>query len=404
MQATNYAISDYDYDLPAEKIANYPLLERDASKLLIYQNLQITESTYHNIANYIPTYSLMVFNNTKVIQARILFTKSTGSTVEIFVLEAYQQEIATAMQQTESIVVACYIGNAVKFKPGTTLHKYCIVDNVTISLHATLIEKNNDYYIVQLQWHSNHTFAQVLATAGNMPLPPYIKRQAESSDTNRYQTIYAEHNGSVAAPTAGLHFTPYIQQQLLQQSIVQCYVTLHVGAGTFKPVTTTNIEQHVMHHEYINVSLKSIEQLLQYPFITGVGTTSIRTMETIYWLGVLVSVTPTTTVENLHLTQWQCYSLPQHYTKTEALTTLLYYMQLHRLSHISTHTQLMITPAYKYRVANAVITNFHQPKSTLLLLVAAATNGAWRKLYEYAHNNEFRFLSYGDGSLIFIQQ
>lgn len=395
-------IEDFDYDLPNEKIANFPLAERDASKLLVYQNDIIKEDVYKNIASYIPTKSLFVFNNTKVIHARLLFTKESGSVIEIFVLEPYQQDMATAMLVQQQIKVKCFVGGASKWKQDVVLQKELIIGNTKVQLKAYLLEKEIDNYVVMLEWGTSHVFLEIIDAAGNVPLPPYIKRASEEVDEKRYQTIYAKHEGSVAAPTAGLHFTEAIFKGLLEREIEKEYVTLHVGAGTFKPVNSQKMKDHYMHHEYIDVSMVFINKLIQHQhLVVAVGTTSVRTLESLYWLGVKAYTNQTITVEQMRIEQWDAYQLPKMEPKI-ALDALSNWMKVNNLQSIVTTTQLMIAPGYTYQITNAIVTNFHQPKSTLLLLVAAATSGKWREIYQYALENDFRFLSYGDGSLLFI--
>ncbi len=403
MQVQNILIDEYNYDLPNEKIANYPLEKRDASKLLIYKNNCIENDVYKNIANYLPQNAMVVFNNTKVIQARILFTKDTGAIIEIFVLEPFVMDIVQAMQATNMLQIKCFIGGASKWKKGIVLQKKLQINNETIQIDAKLVSKEEDFYVVQLQWNTNHDFATIIEAAGKMPLPPYIKRDAEILDEKRYQTIYATFNGSVAAPTAGLHFTPFIMEQLLQKNIEKCFVTLHVGAGTFKPVTTSAIAAHTMHQEYIEVTQTLINKLLLHQHnICAVGTTSVRTLESLYWLGVKVTQQPTIALSSLKILQWDAYQLPI-IDKKEALHNLYNYLQQQNIETFFTTTQLLIAPSYVFKIVNIMVTNFHQPKSTLLLLVAAATNGNWKKLYNHALHNDYRFLSYGDGSIIFIE-
>ncbi len=401
MQPKAIKITDYTYNLPDHKIAFEPLAERDASKLLVYHNEVISETIYKNIADHLPNNSLLVFNNTKVIQARLLFTKATGGTIEIFVLEAYNIPIALAMEQQHSILVKCFVGGANKWK-ATHLHKKIIVENTEIELTASIENTIENYFIINLTWHTTHSFATILEVAGNMPLPPYIKRNTNPADTTRYQTIYAAHNGSVAAPTAGLHFTPHIFTALQSKNISSQYITLHVGAGTFKPVQSTTMQEHAMHQEYIQVTALLIQNLLTNQPITAVGTTSLRTLESLYWLGVYTIANKNITPDELHIKQWDCYELPQQYTKYEALESLLLWLQHNQLTSLTTTTQLLIVPGYTFKICSAIITNFHQPKSTLLLLIAAATHNNWQHIYDYALQHDYRFLSYGDGCLIYI--
>jgi S-adenosylmethionine:tRNA ribosyltransferase-isomerase len=402
------SIQDYTYSLPEERIAHYPLAERDASKLLVYKQGNLATDVYRNLSAHIPEDTVLVFNNTKVVEARLLFQKPTGGTIEIFCLEPHQQyaDITTAMLQKEKVWWKCLVGGAAKWKPGQVLEKK--MDDGTV-LNAAFIEKQNDSFIIELSWQpTSLSFAEILHAAGAIPLPPYIKRKAEESDTERYQTVYAQHDGSVAAPTAGLHFTPKIFKDLDNKHIVREFVTLHVGAGTFKPVKADSMQEHAMHAEWIDVSRKLIETLLKElnePII-AVGTTSLRTLESLYWLGVKQwtisheqqASLPQTVVS---LSQWEAYELAEkNVSVEEALNALLKFMERNKLERFITKTQILIAPGYSFKIISGLITNFHQPQSTLLLLIAALIGDDWRKVYHYALENNFRFLSYGDGSLL----
>lgn len=403
MHPKQISIADYTYHLPNERIAMYPLKNRDASKLLIYKNGKIEEDVYRNIAGYLPEKSLLVLNNTKVIQARIVFTKPTGGQVEIFLLEPYHSDYTTALTAKESCCWKCLIGGAKKWKE--TSLQFVIG---ALKLNAGIVEKLEDAYIVEFSWEpSAFSFAELLEEAGNIPLPPYIKRKPEAEDTSRYQTVYAKHDGSVAAPTAGLHFTKNVFASLKEKNISSAFVTLHVGAGTFKPVKAATMQQHEMHAEWIDVPVSAIENIRDNinNTVVAVGTTSLRTIESLYWLGVKATINPAATELPLH--QWDVYEQPLCYstlTATEALDALLVWMKQHNKTSLFTSTQILIAPGYTFKIAKAIITNFHQPNSTLLLLVAAAVNDDWKKIYAYALENDFRFLSYGDGSLLFIAE
>lgn len=402
MHTKKLSIRDYTYLLPAERIASHPLAERDTSKLLIYHNKNITEDVYRNIAKYIPENSLLIFNDTKVIEARLKFQKKTGGIIEIFCLSPGKQYpgISTALSQHEKVFWQCLIGGASKWKPGQILEKTIS----PITLFAKYISKHSDHFIIELSWLPVHfSFAEVLHQAGAIPLPPYIKREAEPSDSERYQTVYAHTDGSVAAPTAGLHFTPSVFEELKRKNIQTDFVTLHVGAGTFKPVKSETMEEHEMHSEYIDVSVKTIENILMniQNKIIAVGTTSLRTIESLYWLGVKIKSNPSVSPESLGLSQWEVYdSLLENISVTDSLQALLDWTRQHHLSRLVTKTQIIIAPGYKMKIVNALITNFHQPQSTLLLLVAAMLGEEWKTVYNYAMENNFRFLSYGDGSLL----
>lgn len=405
MHPKDLSILDYTYTLPEEKIASYPLPQRDKSKLLIYQQEQVTEDFYFNLHHHLPANSLLVFNNTKVVEARLLFQKSTGSNIEIFCLEPDEQyaDITTAMLQKEKVYWKCLVGGAKKWKE-EWLQKTIAWQNEVINLTAKIVAKRNDYFLIEFNWHNVQlSFAEILHLAGIIPLPPYIKRNTEEKDKETYQTIYAKHDGSVAAPTAGLHFTENLMQQLQQKNIKPCYVTLHVGAGTFKPVKAATMQEHEMHAEFIDVGIDFIQLLKDNTQnkIVAVGTTSLRTIESLYWLGVkLIEANNKIALEDLVIEQWDAYELPQDISMQTALNHLFNWMQTNQLTRLVTKTQIIIAPSYQLKVADGLITNFHQPQSTLLLLVAAIVGNKWKTIYDYALQNNFRFLSYGDGSLL----
>jgi len=400
------SIADYSYTLPDELIAHYPLAERDASKLLIYQEGNIREDIYRHIVEYLPAGSLLVFNNTKVVEARILFRKPTGGQIELFCLEPPVEYggIAAAMAQTGKVRWKCLIGGASKWKPGQVLHKTLQVEGAPLMLEARYLGKQDDAFLIELSWQpATLSFSELLHQAGLVPLPPYIRRSPETSDTERYQTIYARHDGSVAAPTAGLHFTENVFAALAARDIRQTFVTLHVGAGTFLPVKAPTLADHTMHVEWIDVTKDTIRLLLDnlHQPVIPVGTTSARTIESLYWLGVKTILCPDLDPNDLVVHQWDAYEPAMaQTTAATALTALLEWMQRQGLSQIITRTQLLITPGYRWRIAGGLVTNFHQPESTLLLLVASLIGEDWRKIYEYALSHGFRFLSYGDGSLL----
>ncbi len=401
MNPKNLSINDFSYDLPDEKIAKYPLEERDSSKLLIYKNGLITESEYKHLAAEIPENSLLIFNNTKVVEARILFQKESGSIIEIFCLEPDEKynDITIAMLQRGCVLWKCLVGGAKKWKEELITKTI----NEALTLTAKKVEKRNDYFLIELSWNDESlSFAEMLHLAGKIPLPPYLNRDVEEKDKATYQTIYAKHDGSVAAPTAGLHFTENVLNSLKEKHIETDYLTLHVGAGTFKPVKADIMEEHEMHSEFIDVSIQLIEKIISKldDTIIAVGTTSLRTIESLYWLGVKASQESAVDSLQLTLEQWDCYELPQTINPKIALESLLNWMQENNLERILTKTQIIIAPGYKLRIAKAIVTNFHQPKSTLLLLVSAVIGDDWKKVYNYAFDNNFRFLSYGDGSLL----
>lgn len=404
----NISINDFTYSLPEERIAKYPLAERDASKLLIYKNGEIKTDTYRQISKYIPEDSVLIFNNTKVVEARLLFKKETGGVIEIFCLEPHEQyaDITTAMLQKEKVLWHCLVGGASKWKPGQVLRKEISVSSQRIILQAIYHEKRSGTFIIELSWTpASLSFAEVLHYTGAIPLPPYIKRNAEEADKERYQTIYAATDGSVAAPTAGLHFTPTIFKDLDNIHVVRDFVTLHVGAGTFKPVKSETMLEHDMHAEWIEVSKSMIENLLrdfEEPIIT-VGTTSLRTLESLYWLGVKLSLNDTQ--QPLFLSQWEAYEMAKiNMPSKDALQSLLDYMIKNNQQSLLAKTQILIAPGYDFKIVKGLVTNFHQPQSTLLLLVAALIGDDWKKVYAYALNNDFRFLSYGDGSLLWRKE
>ncbi len=399
----NISILDFTYDLPAERIALHPLAERDASKLLIYKEGNIQQDIYKNIADHLPAEGLLIFNNTKVIKARIRFQKSSGGIIEIFCLEPYEtiNEYASVMSKKGSVKWKCMIGGVSKWKEGQLA-----ISNEQLAMNAQLVEKLSDAYVVEFSWTpADLSFAEVLEQCGDIPLPPYIKRKTEAEDTERYQTIYAKDEGSVAAPTAGLHFTEEIFSNLTQKKIQTDFVTLHVGAGTFKPVKAATMQDHEMHAEWIDVSVALIENLIAQSdkTIVAVGTTSLRTLESLYWMGVKASLQPL--IKQLNINQWEVYEEPlasSKLTVKESLSALLNWLKANNQDRLFTQSQILIAPGYNFKIANAIVTNFHQPQSTLLLLVSAAVGDDWRKIYHHALQNNFRFLSYGDGSILFI--
>lgn len=401
----NISIVDYTYALPAERIALHPLMDRDASKLLVYKSGEIKEDVYRNIAQYLSANNLLIFNNTRVINARVLFQKDTGGIIEIFLLEPYNSDHSTALSATGKATWKCMIGGASKWK-SDTLRKELGIGNWV--LDAKLIEKLLDAYVVEFTWTpAELSFAEVLENCGEIPLPPYIKRKPGAEDSERYQTIYAEDGGSVAAPTAGLHFTQNIFDRLAEKNIHKDFVTLHVGAGTFRPVKAATMAGHEMHTEWIEISTKTIENLFLSleKGIVAVGTTSLRTLESLYWMGVKTILQPG--IKQLQLSQWEVYEEPlagNNITAKEALSSLSAWMKKNKYEKLFTQSQILIAPGYSFKIADVLITNFHQPQSTLLLLVAAAVGKDWRKIYDHAMQYDFRFLSYGDGSLLFISK
>jgi S-adenosylmethionine:tRNA ribosyltransferase-isomerase len=401
MHPKEISILDYTYELPDERIAKYPLQERDQSKLLIYENGNISESIYLELDKHLPAESFLVFNQTKVVEARLLFQKPTGGVIEIFCLEPHEQypDITTAMMQKQKVWWKCLIGGASKWKHGMVLLKQ--VDDMIIE--ASIIDRASETFIVELSWNNDLSFADVLHKAGAIPLPPYLHRNAEENDKERYQTIYAEKDGSVAAPTAGLHFTERMFTEFKKKNITFSFVTLHVGAGTFKPVKAEKMEDHEMHAEFFDVELSFIEQLvtnINKP-VVAVGTTSLRTLESLYWIGVKIqNANFKMQKEEICVRQWDSYEIKVNLSAGEALQSLADWMRQQNMQRLITKTQIIIAPGYELKIAKGLITNFHQPQSTLLLLVAAIVGSDWKKIYEYALKNNFRFLSYGDGSLL----
>jgi S-adenosylmethionine:tRNA ribosyltransferase-isomerase len=401
MHPKDLRIADFMYELPDERIARFPLAERDQSKLLVFRNGQISDSYYHQLPQHLPEGSLLVFNKTKVVQARLLFQKPSGGQIEIFCLEPppLYADITSAMQQRGSVQWQCLAGGAGKWKQGA-LEKTVVHDSEYLQLKAEKLAQGSGVFTIAFSWSpATLTFAEVLHIAGQTPLPPYLRRQPETSDTERYQTIYAQEEGSVAAPTAGLHFTPQLMQALKEKNTGDAYLTLHVGAGTFMPVKSETMSGHTMHTEFIEVEQETILQLRrQLPgTIVTVGTTSLRTVESLYWLGLKAKLGLDPGEE---LQQWDAYQLPGGTTAEEALESLLEWMQKNEKPKLISRTQLLIAPGYRLRIAEGLITNFHQPGSTLLLLVAALLGEDWKKVYAHAMENDYRFLSYGDGSLL----
>lgn len=398
------AIGDFIYHLPDNRIATYPLEERDASKLLVYKGENIDIQGFRSLPDLLPSGTLLIFNDTRVINARILFQKKTGGRIEIFCLEpAGRPEDYSKDGHTDWL---CMVGGAAKWK-GEILEKEISVKGRPGVLRAELKERKASGFIIRFSWEpAAMNFEEVLAEAGIIPLPPYIKRDAEEADKERYQTIYAKEPGSVAAPTAGLHFSPYVMKKLSEKGIDTCFVTLQVSAGTFKPVEAEKMEGHRMHAEWIEVTRDLIERLAEHEGpVTAIGTTSARTLETLYWLGVKTFLNKD--LPHVSLLQWDVYEEPlcnSLLKRQEAFFALLEWMKTKNMQKLITQTELMIAPGYRYRVISSLVTNFHQPGSTLLLLVAAAVGDDWKKIYETALENDFRFLSYGDSSLLFVNQ
>ena len=396
-------IEEYDYPLPDERIAKFPLAKRDESKLLLYKDGQVSESVFKHIADYLPAGSLLVYNNTRVIQARLLFQKATGARIEVFCLEpAEPHDYALIFQQTERCSWICLVGNLKKWKDGLLTKKVAIQGEEVI-LSAEKKESHGDSHRIEFTWNNpKYTFADLLDAAGVLPIPPYLHRETEKSDLVTYQTVYSKIKGSVAAPTAGLHFTPEVLADVDAHGIGREEVTLHVGAGTFKPVKSETIEGHEMHTEFVSVRRSSIEHIQKnLGKIIAVGTTSVRTLESLYYIGVKLTSHPDATSEELVVNQWMPYEAENNRIPVaEALQHILDYLDRHQADKLVTATQIIIAPGYEFKIVRGIITNFHQPKSTLLLLISAFVKGNWRTIYDYALSHDFRFLSYGDSSLL----
>ena len=396
-----YRAETYQYPLPEERIARFPLPERDQSKLLIYREGVIRQDVFARLSDHLPTGSLLVFNDTKVIPARLMFRKKTGAVIEIFCLDPYDPpEYSVAFGRHGECRWKCLIGNRKRWKEGP-LEDIRESPEGKVHLTATLENSGNES-IVRFNWDPpHHSFAGVLSLFGIVPLPPYLKREAVELDRERYQTIYARNNGSVAAPTAGLHFTPHVLKLLTEKGISSAHLTLHVAAGTFQPVKHEDIRQHEMHTEHFSVSSAFVTRLATHDGpVIPVGTTSVRTLESLYILGTNL-LTGRKTKDHLLVEQWEWKHIPQDIPRKEALDALAKWMHSKGMDRLFASTRLMIIPGYRFALADAMITNFHQPGSTLLMLVAAYTGNDWRKIYTYALENGFRFLSYGDACLLF---
>lgn len=394
------SISDYDYPLPQERIAKFPLTERDGSKLLVYRGGDLSEHRFKTLATHLPDNSLLVFNNTKVIHARLFFRKSTGSIIEIFCLEPWQCALSEAFEQRGASQWKCFIGNNKRWKGVPLEQSLSMPDGREVTLVAHRQESVGEAWTVRFEWDGGYSFAEIMEQVGVIPLPPYLHREAETSDKERYQTVYARHTGSVAAPTAGLHFTPEVFDSLHRQSIQTEFITLHVGAGTFKPVSSETIGGHEMHTEQVSASRSNIERILHHQGapVIAVGTTTVRTLESLYWFGVKLSQAPD--LEQMHIEQWEPYSLESMQVCSEAsYRNILAWMDRKGIEQLHGSTQLMIAPGYRYHIISGIVTNFHQPKSTLLLLVSALIGDDWKRCYQYALDHQFRFLSYGDSCL-----
>ena len=409
MNTKQIQISDYNYPLSDERIAKYPKVERDTSKLLIYRHGEVGEDIFRNLPDYLSEKALMVFNNTRVIQARMHFRKTNengehlGALIEIFLLEpAAPRDYEQMFQQRERCSWLCLVGNLKKWKQGP-LHRDITVAGLPVSVTAHYDEEVGTSHRISFEWMGDVSFAEIIDAMGELPIPPYLNRDTQESDKTTYQTVYSKIKGSVAAPTAGLHFTSRVLETLDAHGIDREEVTLHVGAGTFKPVKSATIGEHAMHTEYIAVHRQTIEKLLRHDCqAIAVGTTSVRTLESLYYMGLKVLHHPDISEEELHVEQWEPYEegMSEMESVVSALQALLSWMERHQMTVLHSSTQIIIAPGYNYKIVKMLVTNFHQPQSTLLLLVSAFVHGDWHRIYDYALAHDFRFLSYGDSSLL----
>lgn len=396
-------IEEYNYPLPDQRIAKFPLSKRDESKLLLYRDGTISESIFKNITDYLPQGALMVFNNTRVIQARLLFQKETGAKIEIFCLEpVVPHDYALVFSQTRACSWTCLVGNLKKWKEGA-LTKKIELNGEMIMLKAEKLQTCGDSHLIEFSWDNElFTFADLLDAGGVLPIPPYLHRETEESDLSAYQTVYSKIKGSVAAPTAGLHFTEEVLANLANIGVIKEELTLHVGAGTFKPVKSERINDHEMHTEFISVKRSTIQHVLNnLGKVIAVGTTSVRTLESLYYMGVALANDPGATAETMKVTQWMPYDpINNQLSAADALQYILDYLDAHQTDTLISSTQIMIAPGYEFKIVRGIVTNFHQPQSTLLLLISAFVKGNWQSIYDYALAHDFRFLSYGDSSLL----
>ena len=405
MHPRDLRIADYTYELPTDRIALYPATERDGSRLLIPTPTGFEEDIYRNIADHIPSNALIVFNRTRVVEARLIFQKASGGRIEVFALEPGDEypDVTTAMSSTGSVRWKCLVGGAAKWKHGLVPTLDFTSSEGKGTLSATIRERLHDSFLLELSWTpSSLSFAEVLHHAGRVPLPPYIKRELNDSDAERYQTVYARDEGSVAAPTAGLHFTPEVLASMERKGIRTTWLTLHVGAGTFRPVQADTMGDHGMHAEEIDVDLSTIKTLMEHEGpVYAVGTTSLRSLESLYWLGRKCISDPDTDLTSATLNQWDPYDMGMDgVPKREALYALYVRMNAQGIERLCTRTSLLVAPGYDFKVVDGLVTNFHQPGSTLLLLVAAFMGDRWREMYAEALKRGFRMLSFGDGCLL----
>lgn len=418
METKHIHISDYNYDLPDSRIAKFPVSPRDTSKLLIYRHGEISDDIFYNLPKYLPQKSLMVFNNTKVIQARMHFRKETGALIEVFLMEPAAPTDYELMFQTRGECSwLCMVGNLKKWKEGSLVRTFDVAGS-TINFKATMrrdfidTKSGGTNYWVDFAWDNPQvSFAEILDAVGELPIPPYLNRETQDSDKTTYQTVYSKIKGSVAAPTAGLHFTDKVLAAIDAAGVRREELTLHVGAGTFKPVKSEEIDGHTMHTEYVCVRRDTLQTLLDYDCCAiAVGTTSVRTLESLYYMGVKLEANPDAAEEDLHVCQWEPYekadgtpvdgNLIDGITPQKAISNIIAWLDKNNLKTLHSSTQIIIAPGYEYKIVKVLVTNFHQPQSTLLLLVSAFLKGDWRNVYDYALSHDFRFLSYGDSSIL----
>ena len=418
METKHIHISDYNYDLPDSRIAKFPVSPRDTSKLLVYRHGEISDDIFYNLPKYLPQKSLMVFNNTKVIQARMHFRKETGALIEVFLMEPAAPTDYELMFQTRGECSwLCMVGNLKKWKEGSLVRTFDVAGS-TINFEATMrrdiidTKSGGTNYWVDFAWNNPLvSFAEILDAVGELPIPPYLNRETQDSDNTTYQTVYSKIKGSVAAPTAGLHFTDKVLAAIDAAGVRREELTLHVGAGTFKPVKSEEIDGHTMHTEYVCVRRDTLQTLLDYDCCAiAVGTTSVRTLESLYYMGVKLEANPDAAEEDLHVCQWEPYekadgtpvdgNLIDGITPQKAISNIIAWLDKNNLKTLHSSTQIIIAPGYEYKIVKVLVTNFHQPQSTLLLLVSAFLKGDWRNVYDYALSHDFRFLSYGDSSIL----
>lgn len=400
-QISNIKIENFDYPLPDEQVAKYPLDQRDESKLLVWKGGNISDNQFIELPDLLPARSKLIFNNTRVIRARLHFRKETGAKIEVFVLDPFlPADYALNFQQTEKCSWKCMVGNLKKWK-NEKMTLSVTINNNTITLYAENMGEAGNSRIVQFSWNKNeYSFSEVLEAAGTIPIPPYLHRESETIDLTRYQTVFSKIKGSVAAPTAGLHFTDRVIGQLQQKGVTTAELTLHVGAGTFQPVKSNTIDGHEMHTEHFLVNRKIVEELTNHDApVIAVGTTAVRTLESLFYLGEKVLNNPKTDPADLTVKQWEPYQQTNSSDRKASLAALLDYMNRNELEQLSSSTQIIIVPGYNFKMIDGMITNFHQPQSTLLLLISAFIGDEWKSVYQHALSSNYRFLSYGDSNL-----